>query len=128
MDESTHHRVFFEEKEATVQVELSGDAGHEDHCTARDEALRMCADKNTTRLLVDLRDLNTVRSNVTQCFAFGESLASGAQGIRLALVLPANADSKMDVEYTTSVATNQGATTRNFETVEAASKWLLEKG
>jgi hypothetical protein len=61
------------------------------------------------------------------CYSFAESLARSAQKIRLALVLPTDDKSKNDVIFTSTVMANRGASSREFESIDEAKKWLLKR-
>jgi hypothetical protein len=123
---STPYEISFCEQEQIVTVRLSGKVAHKDHCAARDAALQMCREKHASRLLVDLHDLDTSASTTSGCFDFGELLAQKAQHIRIAHVLPADAKSRTDVQFTSTVVANRGVWTKDFQGLEEAKKWLLE--
>jgi hypothetical protein len=110
-----------------VTVRISGMATHDDHCAARNEAWRVCQQKHSSKLLIDLRKLNTLRSSTLDCFSFGESLAHATPRLRLAHVLPNDAKSQRDVKFTSAVEANRGVLTREFETIDEAKNWLLDR-
>ena len=121
------HKVSFDEDAGIVLVRIVGSAIHEEHCAARDEAVRLCQDKRCSKLLVDLRELATERSSTMSCFSFGESLAGVPLRLRIAHVLPADAGSAKDVKFTSAVEANRGQLTGEFNTVEEARQWLLQE-
>jgi len=73
------YAVTFDRKNQIVTLRISGKAAHADHCIARDKAVQLCHKKLCSRLMVDLRTLDTVRSTTKQCFAFGETLRHSCQ-------------------------------------------------
>lgn len=121
------YKVTFDQKKGIVVVQVSGKVGHEEHCAARDEALALCQEKGCTKILIDLRTLNTIRSSTTDCFAFGKSLAQVSPRLRFAHVMPVDAKSKQDVRFTSTVVVNRGAASQEFETVAEAVKWLADE-
>ena len=123
------YTVSFDKSVWAVMIRVFGAASHDDHCAVRDEAIRLSQENECSRLLVDLRELITERSSTMDCFSFGESLAKATQYryLRIAHVLPSDAESKQDVRFTSTVEANRGKSTREFETVEEAMEWLLDQ-
>jgi len=119
------YRVFIDEGGAMVSVSVSGRAEKTEHLAARDEALRLCQEGGCLRLLVNLSDLDTEGISITNCFEFGESLARVTPRVVVANILPKNGKSRQDVLFTSTVASNRGLTSREFDTVEEAKSWLL---
>ena len=117
--------VRFDEVDGIVKVRVSGLATTEDHETARDEAFRLCRETGCSKVLVDLRELNTGHSTTAGCYAFGTSVAQEPTAVRFAHVMPADVKSREDVEFATTVEANRGVLTRDFETVDEARRWLL---
>ena len=124
---SKTYSLSFDETDVIITVKVSGTPTHEDHCVVRDEALQLCRDKHCSKLLVDLRELNTQQSSTMNCYAFGESLARLFPGICIAHVLPVSIKSKKDIKFTSTVEANRGAITGDFEDIVKAREWLLEK-
>jgi anti-anti-sigma regulatory factor len=122
---STLYKVLFDEKNNIVTVRVSGEATHEIHCAALDEALKVCQDNNCSKLLIDLRDLNTIKSSTMQCFSFGEAIAERSRGLCLAHVLPEGTHSREDVRFTATVEANRGVVTREFQDIDEARIWLI---
>lgn len=119
------YMVSFDEDTGIIIVRVIGNATHEDHCAARDEAIQLCLSNKCSNLLVDLRELSTERSSTMTCFAFGESLAEKSQHFRIAHVLPRDVKSVEDVKFTSTVEANRGIITEEFENIEEARRWLL---
>ena len=120
------YEVSFDEDQGIVNVRVSGTATRDDHYGARDEAFWLCQQNGCSKLLVDLRELDTSGISTTGCFTFGVALSKTAPEVRIAHVMPANDKSSEDVEFTSSVAANRGKSTGEFKTVEEARKWLNE--
>lgn len=106
---------------------MVGSVTHEEHCAAREEAVRLCKSNECSKLLVDLRELCTDRSSTLSCFLFGESLAKEPQYLCIAHVLPKDPTSAKDIKFTSTVEANRGKSTREFESIAEAERWLLEQ-
>ena len=119
--------VSFDQQNGIVKIQISGESTKEDHYAARDEALRMCQEKRCSKLLVDLRKLNTKRFSVIGCFSFGESVSMKSPDVQIAHVLPKDTKSREDVKFTSTVEANRGKSTGEFETIEEAKNWLLQR-
>jgi hypothetical protein len=117
------YSIFYNQSEDVVEVKISG-AAPEDADNARTEAARLCGKNQCHRLLVDLRERVIPESITLRCFSFGVAVAHDLAGIYIAHVLPVNAKSRDDVEFTATVAANRGAVTREFEDAGHARKWL----
>ena len=121
------YKVSFDEHAGIVIVQLTGEATHEDHSAARDDAVQLCLEKKCSKLLVDLRDLVTNLSSTLSCFSFGELLAKISPLLYIAHVLPTDAKSVKDVIFTSNVEANRGLLTREFSNVDEARHWLLQR-
>ena len=117
--------VSFDQEGGIVTVRVSGEATHSDHRAALEGAQRLCRENDCSRMLVDLRELNTRLSSTLSCYSFGESVAQACPGARIAHVLPVDAESRGDVEFVSTVETNRGTLTGEFASVEEARNWLL---
>jgi hypothetical protein len=116
--------VSFDPADKIVTVQMSGKASHKDHIAARREALRLCRENDSLKLLVDLRELDTENSSVMDCFAFGESFPLLSPKACIAHILPKDEKSKKDVRFTSNVSANRGLLTAEFESIDQARKWL----
>lgn len=121
------YSISFEKDMGIVKAIVSGKPSHEDHCTLRDEVIRLCQHNQCSKLLVDLSELNTERSSTVDCFSFGKSLPLLSPGLRIAHVLPIDAKSKEDVRFTSTVEANRGVICREFEDIVEAMKWILKQ-
>ncbi len=119
------YSVSFNKDDGIITIRVSGKVHHDEHFAAYEEALRLCQEHMCSRMLVDLRELNTSRSSTVGCFLFGESVAKASTCLRIAHVMPADAKSKEDVEFTSTVEANRGVLTGMFETIDEAKNWLL---
>lgn len=119
------YAVTYNQADAIVNVQVSGAATKADHYAARDEALRLCQAHKCTKILVDLRALDTHAISTMGCFTFGESLARTSPVVWIAHVLPSEARAREDVRFTSTVESNRGKPTGEFETLEEARAWLL---
>ena len=115
----------FDEEAKIVRVRVIGSVTHEDHCAARDNAVKLCESNRCSKLLVDLRELSTERSSKMDCFSFGEMLARTPQQLHIAHVLPTDSKSAEDVRFTSKVMHNRGKITAEFYSIEEAEQWLL---
>jgi len=124
---SSLFKVSFDENDGVAKVVMSGKATHEEHLAARDEASRICKEKNCSKLMVDLSNLDTEYSSTMDCFSFGTSFADKLPYVQIAYVLPKENKSASDVWFTTTVQKNRGVNCKEFKNIEEAGKWLLEK-
>ena len=120
------YSVSYIKEEGYVAVEVSGEPLPSEHANARGEAMRLCAEMQCSRLLVDLRSLRSIHSTTLSCFSFGVALAHDLAGVFIAHVLPVDPKSQEDVKFTATVAANRGAVTREFEDINEAKQWLRE--
>jgi hypothetical protein len=121
------YSVFVDKDNAVVNVSVSGRASNAEHLAARDEALRMCREGGCLRLLVNLSDLDTAEMSTINWFELGESFARAKPRVAIANILPKNAKSRQDIRFTSTVASNRGLTSREFDTAEEAENWLLTR-
>ena len=119
------YSVSLNKDDGFINVRVSSNATHEEHCAAYDEALRLCQENMCSKILVDLRELDTCQSSKVECFLFGEWVAGSSKCLRIAHVMPTNKKSKEDVEFTATVEENRGVITGIFGTVDKAKKWLM---
>jgi hypothetical protein len=115
----------YREEDGIVHVRVWGEATHDEHAAAREEAVRLCTVNHCSRMLVDLRELSTRRVTTLSCFSFGEAMAQESRGLRLAHVLPEEARSREDVRFTSTVEANRGVSSREFDSIDDATAWLL---
>jgi hypothetical protein len=113
------------EGEGFVRVSVSSPCAKEDHYAALERAVQLCVNHDCSRILVDLRNLNTGTYSAGGCFSFGKKTAQYSKPFRIAHVLPRDPKSRKDVEFTSTVESNRGKDTREFDTVEQAKNWLL---
>jgi hypothetical protein len=122
------YEVSFDEQDKIVLLRASGLVTHEEHTAARRQAAQLCRERKCSRVLSDLRELDTEKSSTLNCFDYGESLAQEVPpSIRIAIVLPTDLDSSEDIEFVSNVAANRGRPTLLVRTIEEAKQWLLEK-
>ena len=121
------YEASFDENVGLVCVRVYGMAPHDEHVAAHDEAMRICQENKCPFLLVDLSSLNTSRSTIMSCFDFGTCLSETRPFAHVALVLPADHQSRDHVIFTANVAANRGGWIKEFDTVDAAKKWLLDQ-
>lgn len=121
------YNVSFDENDRIVKAVVSGKPTHEDHLAARKEASRLCSEKKCSKLMVDLSNLDTEHSSTMDCFSFGASFADELPHIQVAYILPKEKKSASDVWFTTTVQKNRGINCKEFEDINEARRWLLEK-
>jgi hypothetical protein len=120
------YNVTLDEGEGIISVVLSAKLTHADHCSVLEEVLQAHQATGSSRVLVDMRDLDTTLSSTVDCFSFGESLAKTVPCARIAHVAPLDAKSRKDVAFTSTVETNRGIICAHFENVDEAKRWLLK--
>ena len=113
--------IIFDAEHEFVDVRVSVESTREDRSTLRDIALQLCKEKNCSRLLVDLRKMNpsTVSTTMQSC-RFGEELAKKSRGIYIAHVLGNDNKTNDKAYFASTVATNRGASTMEFNSIEEA--------
>ncbi len=120
--------VSFDAEMRIVTVRVYGSATREDHYAALRQSQQLCAQHGCRGVLVDLRELDASGVTTLGCFSFGESMATSkeSRGIRFANVLPEEVQSARNINFVSTVASNRGALTQEFTTIEDAKTWLLQ--
>jgi hypothetical protein len=123
------YEVSFDEQDEIVLLRASGLVTHEEHTAARRQAAQLCRENKSSKILADLRKLDTEKSSTLNCFDYGESLAQENISLStlIAIVLPTDLGSSEDIEFVATVAANRGRAPLLFKTIEEAKQWLLEK-
>jgi hypothetical protein len=121
------YRVIVNEGEGIVYVNVSGQLTQSERIASFYESLRICKSKGCFAILVNLTDLDVALCSAADAAALGQHIADTSPRIPTALVLPMDPTSKVDVTYTMLVAENRGGMIRQFDTVEAAKKWLFDQ-
>ena len=122
------YEVFFDEQDKIVRLRATGLVTHEEHIAARQQAAQLRRERKSSKVLSDLRELDTEKSSTLNCFDYAESLAQETPpSVRIAIVLPTDPHSSEDIEFVATVAANRGRAPLLFKTVEEAKQWLLEK-
>jgi len=121
------YEVSFDEQDEIVQLRAFGLVTHEEHDAARRQAAQLCRENKSSKILSDLRELDTEKSSTLNCFDYGEALAQEniPHSTRIAIVLPTDPDSTKDIQFVATVAANRGRVPLQFKTVEEAKQWLL---
>lgn len=122
------YEVSYNEKNKIVLMQAFGMVTHDEHCAARRQAAQLCRENKCTRIVADLRKLDTEKSSTQDCFDFGKSIVKENVPLstRMAVVLPIDLDSIKDVQFSATVAANRGRPIVQFKTMKEAKKWLLE--
>ncbi|MBN2143481.1 MAG: hypothetical protein JW774_02550 [Candidatus Aureabacteria bacterium] len=121
---SMPYSVSFDEKMGIIGVAVSSPCEKQDHYDAMNRTLELCREHACSRILVDLRHLNTKQFTVTGCYHFGRTLAEQGVPCKIAHVLPDDGKSKEKVTFTSLVQMNRGVASCVFETMEDAREWL----
>lgn len=121
------YNVSYDNNDKIVIVRISNIATIDDHFAARDKAFHLCKENKSSLILVDLRDMTFNDMTTLDCFTFGESFAKPFIGLRIAHIMPKDAKSRSDVRFASTVESNRGNLTGEFETFEEAKKWLLAR-
>jgi len=118
--------VSFDESNGIINACVSGTTTIKDHYGVLDEVLELCHKNGCLRLLIDLREWAYSRLGTIACFNFGRSVARMSPDLRIAHVMPKDAQSRDDVYFACTVEANRGVRAREFETLEEATQWLLD--
>ena len=73
-------KIVFLENDGIVHVTYSGTVAKDDHHSALKEALELCANKKSTKLLVDFSKLNEGKLSTLDAFSFAEFVATKKTG------------------------------------------------
>lgn len=122
------YEIKTDEVNKAVLVRIYGPAAPEEHISARKEASALLIKNKYSRLLVDLKDLQTKNiASLTNCFDFGSSFAKVGipKHTRIANIIPETEQSKNDVDFVSTVAANRGILIKNFLDSVKAMEWLL---
>ncbi len=95
-----------------------------------EKTVQNCFDNGFNRLLIDLRALDT--ANITSAetgVEFGKFFAGDQRlkDVRIAQVLPTEILTRIDVDFSASIAEIKGKTIGRFTTLEEAKQWLKEQ-
>ncbi len=119
------YKVSYDTNDNIVIVRISNIATIEDHLAAREQAFKLCKENNCFQLIVDLSEMTFNKMTTMECFSFGESFVEPFIGLRIAHVMPVDSKSRADVRFASTVESNRGNFTGEFETIVEARKWLL---
>ena len=112
-----------------VVARILGRATREEHGLAREEATQFCCGNGFKRALVDLRDLDTAGVFTPESiFEFGGLLAGDERlkDVQIAQVLPTEISTRVDIDFSASIAEIKGKAIGRFTTVEQAKRWLKQ--
>lgn len=125
------YRSAIDASRGVVEIRLFGALSHDEHLAAREELLQTCRARQLRGVLVDARDLVLAHgSSFMDLFDFAESWPdlAGEPRIMVAGLLPRHADTRRQVMFGDTVATNRGLLTRAFDDIEEARAWLRDAG
>jgi len=117
----------FNKEDEIIEIRISGSATREEHYAALGDAIQLCQENGCAKLLIDLREMLSTRFTTTRCFTFGRSVADKPPFVRIAHVMPADAKSREDVRFVSTIEANRGIASREFETIDDAKTWLIGK-
>ncbi len=121
------YTVSFDHNDRLVIIQISRTSTFNDCCTAREEALRLCNKQHCPKLLVDIRELKNNRPSPVDCYYFGESLSYAQLPFYIAHVMPTDVTIHEDAHFIRTVAVNRGVSLKEFEDIDEARTWLMEK-
>jgi hypothetical protein len=120
--------VTFDDSAGIVCVTVSGLVAQSDRTAAFYEAMRRCQSEGCSKILVNMTELITASSSASDCVKFSQHLAEPRSRVFVAKVLPVDAKSRIDIEFTMQLTGHSDDLVRAFEDVRLAREWLLEQG
>jgi len=113
-----------------IILRVSGKETLDKHIQACERTVQECCDNGFKKLLIDLRAMDT--ANITSAEAgveFGKFFAGNERlkDVRIAQVLPIEILSRVDIDFSASIAEIKGKTIGRFTTIEEARRWLKEQ-
>lgn len=121
------YRTTVDATHGVVELRLFDALSHDEHVAARKELIDTCRDRRIRNVLIDARDLIVPRdASFMDLFDFAESWPDVAGGMRVMVagVLPRDADTRKQVMFGDTVASNRGLLSRAFDSMEEARAWL----
>ncbi|UCG51509.1 MAG: hypothetical protein JSW58_15195 [Candidatus Latescibacterota bacterium] len=111
--------------EEIVSVRLSGRVEVAEHVDARRDTLRLCEEKETIKILVDLVDLTSSMATF-EAYDFGSTFGTDGATVPIimAVVLPRDPRVRKDVQFIITVARNRGSQVDEFDDEDKAREWL----
>lgn len=125
------YRTTVDATHGVVELRLFDALSHDEHVAARKELIDTCRDRRIRNVLIDARDLIVPRDgSFMDRFDFAESWPDVAGGMRVMVagVLPRDADTRKQVMFGDTVASNRGLLSRAFDSTEEARAWLRTAG
>ena len=125
------YRTTVDATHGVVELRLFDALSHDEHVAARKELIDTCRDRRIRNVLIDARDLIVPRdASFMDGFDFAESWPDVAGGMRVMVagVLPRDADTRKQVMFGDTVASNRGLLSRAFDSMEEARAWLRTAG
>jgi hypothetical protein len=113
-----------------IILRVSGEEPLDKHIQQCERTIQECCDSGFKKILIDLRALNS--SNITSTETgiwFGKFFADDERlkDVQIAQVLPMEILSRVDVDFSASIAEIKGKTIGRFTTIEEAKGWLKEQ-
>ena len=121
-------KIVFLENDGIVHVTYSGTVAKDDHYSALKEALELCANKKSTKLLVDFSKLNEAKLSTLDAFSLAEHISTIKPVMHIAHVYTKQRKYHENIKFASSVETNRGKITGEFKSIKEALTWLRSIG
>ena len=113
-----------------IILRVSGKETLDKHMEMCEKTVQSCCDNGFKKILTDLRAMDT--ANITSAetgVEFGRFFAGDQRlkDVRIAQVLPMEILSRVDVDFSASIAEIEGKTIGRFTTIEEAREWLKKQ-
>ena len=118
------YHIIFDEKEGIVRITFTGISTIEDHYAAFSEALQLCEDHKSNKLLVDFSALDSSNISTMDVYKFGEFVAEIRQVLHIAHVFSSHSKVRENIEFASNVEANRGKLTGEFDDIDEAVNWL----
>lgn len=121
------YKIEIDNNNQIIMLKVSGTETLDEHFSICEKTVQSCFDSGFKRLLIDLRDMDTV--NITSAetgVKFGKFFAGDERlnDVRIAQVLPEEILSRVDIDFSASIAEIKGKQIGRFTTINDARKWL----
>lgn len=123
------YTITYNERYKLVELRFNGSALLNEHVRSRSEAIDLCKESNTDRLLVDLGDLRAQETlSKRDLMEFSESWGDSAlHNLFLGVVMPEDIESQNEFYFALHISKMSGLTLKAFNKDRQAISWLVSE-
>ena len=120
------YTLLYNENHDIVELRFRDSATFKDHLDSRQEVIKLCIEKCTSKILVHLNNLDTKGSvSKKEQFEFAKSWDGNISNkLHFAVVMPEDYDSKNEFYFIVHMSKINGIIMKEFYNEELAIKWL----